>query len=144
MSSGCIKHVIPGRVPSMKKHRRVSLFMTELYLRNRILLRGCVKSPAPVFGCHTYMIRLTSLLLKMLLTCTVTRGIWRSKPLICDDTEHTACSARTSPYRQGGNSYIVHCDSLFQAFRTLRELDIIYSLLKFLSTHCNTWRTLAT
>ena len=76
------------------------------------------------------MIRLTSLL-KMLLACTVTRGIWRFQPLIFDDTKQTACSAMTSPYRQGVNSYIVHFHSLFQAFRTLRELDIMYSVLKF-------------
>ena len=70
---------------------------------------------------------------KMLLSCTVTRGIWRFQPLICDDTEHTACSAMSSPYRQGVNSYIFHCHSLFQALRTLRA--IIYSLLKsFINT----------
>ena len=37
----------------------------------------------------------------------------------------------TSPYRQGVNFYIVHFHNLLQAFRTLRELDIMYSLLKF-------------
>ena len=73
------------------------------------------------------MIRLTSLFLKMLLSCTV-RGICRFQPLIFDDTEYTACSAMTSPYREGVNSYIVHFHTLFQAFRTLRELDIMYSL----------------
>ena len=81
------------------------------------------------------MIRLTSLLLKMLLSCTATRGMWRFQPVIFDDTEHTACSAMTSPYRQGVNSYIVHFHSLFQAFRTLRELDITYSLLTFFYQH---------
>ena len=81
------------------------------------------------------MIWLTSLLLKMLLSCTVTRGIWRFQPLIFDDTENTACSAMTSPYRQGVNSYIVHFHSLFQAFRTLRELDIMYSLSKIFYQH---------
>ena len=88
-----------------------------------------------VISCHTCMIRLTSLLLKMLLSCTVTRGIWRFQPLIFDDTENTACSAMTSPYRQGVNSYIVHFHSLFQAFRTLRELDIMYSLSKIFYQH---------
>ena len=131
MSSGCIEHVIPGCVPSMKNRTRISLFVTELYHGNRISLCVCFYSPALVFGCHRYIIQLTSLHLKMLLSCTVTRGIWRSQLLICDDTEYTACSARTSPYRQGLNSYIVHCHSLFQAFRTLTKLDIIYSLLKF-------------
>ena len=71
----------------------------------------------------------------MLLSCTVTRGIWRFQPLIFDDTEHTACSAMTLPYRQGVNSYIVHFHSLFQAFRILRELDIMYSLLNFFYQH---------
>ena len=71
----------------------------------------------------------------MLLSCTVTRGIWRFQPLIFDDTEHTACSAMTSPYRQGANSYIVHFHSLFQAFKTIIELDITYSLLKIFYQH---------
>ena len=81
------------------------------------------------------MIRLTSLLLKMLLSCTATRGMWRFQPVIFDDTEHTACSAMTSPYRQGVNSYIVHFHSLFQAFKTIIELDIMYSLLKIFYQH---------
>ena len=71
----------------------------------------------------------------MILSCTVTRGIWRFQPLIFDDTEHTACSAMTSPYRQGANSYIVHFHSLFQAFKTIIELDIMYSLLKIFYQH---------
>ena len=122
-------------MPSMKNRTRISLFVTQLYHRNRISLCGCVYSPALVFGCHRYLIQLTSMHLQMLLSCTVTRGIWRSQLLICDDTAHTACSARTSPYRQGLNSYIVHCHSLFQAFRTLTKLDIIYSLKKFFYQH---------
>ena len=64
----------------------------------------------------------------MLLSCPVTRGIWRFQR-ICDDTEHTACSM-TLPYRQGVNSYLVHCRSLLQSSRTLSKIDIIYSLLK--------------
>ena len=71
----------------------------------------------------------------MILSCTVTRGIWRFQPLIFDDTENTACSAMTSPYRQGVNSYIVHFHSLFQAFKTIIELDITYSLLKIFYQH---------
>ena len=62
VSSGCIKHVIPDRVPRMKNHmhERISLLVTELYFRNRISLWGCVKSPALVFGFHMHMIRLTT------------------------------------------------------------------------------------
>ena len=71
----------------------------------------------------------------MILSCTVTRGIWRFQPLIFHDTENTACSAMTSPYRQGVNSYIVHFHSLFQAFKTIIELDIMYSLLKIFYQH---------
>ena len=133
MSSGCIEHVIPGCVPSMKNRTRISLFLTELYHRNRISLCGCVYSPALVFGCHRYMIQLTSLHLKMLLSCTVTRGIWRSQLLICDDTEHTACSARTSPYRQGLNSYFVQNTDKVGYY--LQSFEIFYQHIEIHGEH---------
>ena len=63
VSSEWITHVIPVCRTSMANHTRISFFVTELYLRNRVLLCCCVQSQALVFGCHTHMIRLPNLLL---------------------------------------------------------------------------------
>ena len=57
--------VIPVRMPRMENNTRISLFVTELYLRNWVsdhhVSAGLVARL--VFGCHTSMIQLPSLLL---------------------------------------------------------------------------------
>ena len=107
--SQCIKvhhTVIRARTPSMEKNSRISLFVTELYLRNigsPIIM--CLRLVARlVFGCHTSTIHLPSLLLNASILPCGTRNLTISA--LC---WHLSVRFMTSQYRQGVSPYLVHC-----------------------------------
>ena len=112
--------VIPARMPSMESNTRFSLFVTELYLRNRVSDHYVSASSRPTglrLSHGESMIQLPSLLLNASVLPCGTRNLTISAYLCW----HLAARSMTSQHNAPSKS--LYC--------TLSAVDVILSLLTF-------------
>ena len=107
--SQCIKvhhTVIRARTPSMEKNSRISLFVTELYLRNRVSDHDVSASSRPtgIWLSHVHAPVAASALNFSVLP-SGTRNLTISAYLCW----RWSARSLTSQYRQGVSPYLVHC-----------------------------------
>ena len=90
--------VIPTRMPSIQNNTRISLFVTELYLRNWVSGHHVSASSRPTglqLSHVESMIQLPSLLLNASVLLSRAQGIWRFLVYLCWDL---AARSMTSQY----------------------------------------------
>ena len=119
--------VIPARahMPNMENNRRISLFVTELYLRNRVSDHHVSASSCPTglwLAHRESMIQLPSLLLNASVLPCGTRNLTISAYLCW----HLAARSMTSQYSASGRHYFQYFD-IFDQHLALHVNHYVYA-----------------